>query len=458
MGHVAAARPDVAGGLKRGFTFFFHRPGEPFADDREHARQLLVAASPHDEIGDTHWYRPDFDHALVREAEAAGAIYLDETRARPRRIRRRDRRRRSTARGTAQPLRIDASFRRRRERPARISVQRAAASTRRRSAGCRRRRGSTRTSKASSAGTVSTPSTTTPPYPAGRCGAASRVPRRLDLGAAVQQRHHERRRRADRPRRRPAVAPRKARRPGTPARDACPSVREQFRRRARVLPVRARAAARVPHAARCAGASWALLPSAAGVIDPLLSTGFPLTLLGIGASARRPRAHVDGPGARRRARALRADHARRAGRDRAAGRRALRDHDRRPPLFKRLTLLYFAAASFSETARRLGPAGARARVSAPRPSGDSAPSCTRAAASALANPARPRPGCAARPGSIAAIEPFDIAGLLDRTRRDWYPVLAEDLVANASKLNASAGGRASARTLRLRSQAPSWRC
>ena len=29
------------------------------------------------------------------------------------------------------------------------------------------------------------------------------------------------------------------------------------------------------------GGSWALLPSAAGVIDPLLSTGFPLTLLGI---------------------------------------------------------------------------------------------------------------------------------------------------------------------------------
>ena len=36
-----------------------------------------------------------------------------------------------------------------------------------------------------------------------------------------------------------------------------------------------------------------------------------------------------------------------------------------------------------------------------------------------------------------AIEPFDVAGLLDRRRRDWYPVLAEDLMANASKLEAS---------------------
>src|SRR5262249_55772184 len=30
------------------------------------------------------------------------------------------------------------------------------------------------------------------------------------------------------------------------------------------------------------GPRWALLPSAAGVIDPLLSTGFPLNLLGLG--------------------------------------------------------------------------------------------------------------------------------------------------------------------------------
>src|SRR5580765_8465481 len=72
------ARPEVAAGLKRGFTFYFHRPGLPFDADPSHERQLLVAASPHDDIGDTHWYRPDFDHALVREAEEAGAIYLDQ--------------------------------------------------------------------------------------------------------------------------------------------------------------------------------------------------------------------------------------------------------------------------------------------------------------------------------------------------------------------------------------------
>ena len=38
-----------------------------------------------------------------------------------------------------------------------------------------------------------------------------------------------------------------------------------------------------------------------------------------------------------------------------------------------------------------------------------------------------------------AIEPFDIAGLRDLSRRDWYPALAEDLVASASKLQATPG-------------------
>lgn len=39
---------------------------------------MLVAASPRDEIADTHWYRPDFDHFLVREAQRIGVIYHDQ--------------------------------------------------------------------------------------------------------------------------------------------------------------------------------------------------------------------------------------------------------------------------------------------------------------------------------------------------------------------------------------------
>ena len=36
-----------------------------------------------------------------------------------------------------------------------------------------------------------------------------------------------------------------------------------------------------------------------------------------------------------------------------------------------------------------------------------------------------------------AIEPFDTAGLLDRGRRDWYPVLASDILASSAKLGAT---------------------
>ena len=74
-------RPDVACGLKRGFTFLFSSARDsrsPTTDD--HHRQLLVAASPHDAIADTHWYRPQFDQALAEEAQRAGAEYLDVTR------------------------------------------------------------------------------------------------------------------------------------------------------------------------------------------------------------------------------------------------------------------------------------------------------------------------------------------------------------------------------------------
>lgn len=71
------AHPEVACGLKRGFTFYHHRRGQPFAADAQRRDQLIVAASPRDEIADTHWYRPDFDHFLVRSAVSAGVEFID---------------------------------------------------------------------------------------------------------------------------------------------------------------------------------------------------------------------------------------------------------------------------------------------------------------------------------------------------------------------------------------------
>lgn len=61
--------PNLPVGLKRGFTFYFHEPGS----DQYAIRPARIAASPEDLIADTHWYRPDLDHFLVRQAVGLGA-------------------------------------------------------------------------------------------------------------------------------------------------------------------------------------------------------------------------------------------------------------------------------------------------------------------------------------------------------------------------------------------------
>jgi tetracycline 7-halogenase / FADH2 O2-dependent halogenase len=53
--------PNIACGLKRGFTFYHHRLGYPDGPNPNRLNQLLVAASPHNRIADTHWYRAEFD-------------------------------------------------------------------------------------------------------------------------------------------------------------------------------------------------------------------------------------------------------------------------------------------------------------------------------------------------------------------------------------------------------------
>src|SRR5512141_1142183 len=69
--------PDLRRGLKRGFTFYRHHPNQPFASNGRDSERLLVAASPHDSLSDTHWLRADVDHHFVREAIAAGVDYRD---------------------------------------------------------------------------------------------------------------------------------------------------------------------------------------------------------------------------------------------------------------------------------------------------------------------------------------------------------------------------------------------
>jgi tetracycline 7-halogenase / FADH2 O2-dependent halogenase len=421
------SRPDVGGGLKRGFTFYFHQSGEPFGDDREHDRQLMVAASPHDEIGDTHWYRPDFDHNLVREAEAAGAIYLDDT-AIDRVAFDGDR---ATLDGTrlGQPVHIRASFVVDASGP-RGFLSRALGLDAPPLRWLPPTQGLYSHFEHVTRWDALRPDAVRP-YPADDAAVHHVFPGGwiwilrfnngiTSAGAALTD---------------PAAA-RISAADGGPAWDrllaTLPAVREQF--------VGARAAQPWIHSPQLAfrstqvcGRSWALLPSAAGVIDPLLSTGFPLTLLGVGRLLDVLGETSPGPDrdeALRRYEAITLAELDATEQLVAALYASMDD----VPLFKRLTLLYFAAASFSEASRRLNrPAQAPGFLLHAHPAfGRALHACVMIA---LAGP-RGRAHDALLEEIDRAIEPFDVAGLLDRSRRDWYPVLADDLVRNASKLNA----------------------
>ena len=76
-GRWLARFPELRCGLKRGFTYYRHHPDQPFDNRGLDSERLLVAASPHDGLSDTHWLRADVDHHFVREAIAAGVDYRD---------------------------------------------------------------------------------------------------------------------------------------------------------------------------------------------------------------------------------------------------------------------------------------------------------------------------------------------------------------------------------------------
>lgn len=423
-------RPDVACGLKRGFTFLFHDLDEPFVDKADHARQLLVAASPNDEVADTHWYRPDFDQALVEHAESAGAIYMDETRL-------------EAIHDNGGGMRLDGT---RHGRGVAIT------------AGFVIDASGPRGFLTTALGTGSAPlrwlpptqglfthfegvdlwdevvpSEGTPPYPPDAAALHHVFPGGwiwvlrfnngiTSAGAALTD---------------PLAATLKASQ-GAPAWErllrALPSVQEQFRQARATLPF-----VHAPRVAfRCrevVGEKWSLLPSAAGVIDPLLSTGFPLTLLGIARLLELLERTDPGP-ERRAALAAYADTTQTELDVTEQLVSALYASMTDPALFKRLSLLYFAAASYSETVRRLGRPHLAPGflLNAHHHFGAELRACAALAMRVPVGAAR----TALFDRIDRAIEPFDTAGLLDRTRRDWYPAVAADLVASASKLEASA--------------------
>jgi tetracycline 7-halogenase / FADH2 O2-dependent halogenase len=418
--------PQLACGLKRGFSFFRHERGQPFTDGPEHARQLLVAASPHDGVADTHWYRPQFDEFLAGEAVAAGAGLFDETALRG--IEWRPEGARLEGIRSGRSLQVKASFVVDASGP-RGFLHRALALPEK----PLRWLPATQSLYSHFEGVERwdrlVKSDGAPPYPIDDAALhhvfdggwiwVLRFNNGLtSAGAAVTDARAAELRLAD----------------GAPAWERLmaelPAVRDQFAQARPVLPFVHAPRLAFRSAAVC-GPRWALLPSAAGVIDPLLSTGFPLTLLGIGRLAdvlERLEARLEQPLANyERQTLLELDATERLV---AALYASMTDFE----LFKRLSLLYFAAASFSETARRLNrPERAPGFLLRDDPTfGPESAAC--------ADEALGRPVGEARRRLLERIDhtivPFDVAGLGDRGRRDWYPVRADDLLAAAPRLDA----------------------
>jgi FADH2 O2-dependent halogenase len=174
-----------------------------------------------------------------------------------------------------------------------------------------------------------------------------------------------------------------------------------------------------------AGSRWALLPSAAGFVDPLLSTGFPLTLLGVSRLAaifERDSTSLD-------------TYARQTEGELLATARligALYATMGNFPVFVSLTMLYFAAASFSETARRLGrPHLATSFLLHDNPRFQMRELLERA------RTVRTEAESQVLSDDIRRfIEPFNVAGLADPRRLNWYLADAEDMRRGAAKLDA----------------------
>jgi FADH2 O2-dependent halogenase len=182
------------------------------------------------------------------------------------------------------------------------------------------------------------------------------------------------------------------------------------------------------------GKCWALLPSAAGFIDPLLSTGFPLTLLGVQRMGEILKLGWKDSGFQKRLN----DYATQTTLELETAARlvgALYANMNRFEVFKELSLLYFIAASYSETVRRLGkPELANGFLLCGHPvfSKQFVKICEAAKGNLSADETK-----IFSKNIRAAIEPLDVAGLTDDSRHPWYPARTADLLRNAGKVGAS---------------------
>ncbi len=422
--------PELNCGLKRGFTFYHHALGEPWRARPDRGNELLVAASPSDAIADTHWDRADFDQFLFTQARALGAecvaefeLEKMEEEADANLLRGRREGQPATCRAR---FVFDASG-------SRGALHRAL------------KLGETEFNGMPKTEAFFAHFRNVRPLADGLVENAGEAPYPVDdaavhhvfdggwiwvlrfgngltsAGAALTPQLARTLQLAD-----GAVA-------WSRLLDRLPTVRGQFEQAVPVtkffhLP-------RVPfRSASVVGKRWALLPSAFGAIDPMLSTGFPLALLGLERLAQMLERDWESP---RWTTAL-SSYARSTEDDLLVTARligALYANFDRFQTFRELTLIYFAAASYTETARRLNrPELARGFLLREMEPFASATKelCSRARIGLSVSEHAAWSECVHR-----TIAPFDLAGLTDPARRFHFPVRADDLRANRSKIQAT---------------------
>lgn len=427
-----AAYPHIGCGIKRGFSFYHHQLDEHFVPRTDRLNQLLVGASPNDRVADTQWYRPDFDAFLVNEAQGAGVQFVD-----------------NTALASAEWCGDNALLRgARNEVPIEFRARWVVDATGPRGFLHRTLELGERTlpcmpptqclyghftgvARLSENAIVSKDS----PYPPedaavhhifdggwiwmlrftnGVTSAGVAATDRLATRLQFAQGH--------------SAWERILRQ--------LPTVGKLFRNATQLHPI-TYAPSLSFRAASIRGPWWVMLPSAAGFVDPLLSTGFPLTLLGITRLAHLLEDEWD---SNRFADCVDA-YARQTEDELDATARligAMYHSMGRFRTFTSLAMLYFAAASYSEASHRLG-AGRRPNAFLLHDHPDFGPTlrrlCEEVTHGGNGGPQYTDEEFAEE--IRRAIDPINIAGLCDPARRNWYPADPNDLVSAAAKLGST---------------------